>query len=158
MTDSAEHHRAAAARTAADDTLDPSVVARLRLVIARLYRQMAQAASDRNFTFAQLSAIARVEEHGPLRLGELAARERVAAPSMTRTIAPLVSEGLIGKEPDPNDGRSFLVTITPDGRELLGRTRRERSELLARRISRLTPEQRETLEAAVPVLELLLAE
>jgi DNA-binding MarR family transcriptional regulator len=135
---------------------EPAAIAKLRLVIARLYRQMAQASSGEVLTFAQLSALARVEEHGPLRLGELAARERVSAPSMTRTITPLVTEGLIGKEADPKDGRSFLVTVSPAGRELLARVRRERAELLADRIARLTPEQRDTLHAAVPVLELLL--
>lgn len=60
--------------------LDAATVARLRLVVARLYRQLAQASSGRDLTMAQLSALARIEEHGPIRLGELAALERVAAP------------------------------------------------------------------------------
>lgn len=71
---------------------------------------------------------------------------------------PLAEAGLIGKEPDPSDGRSWLVSIHGEGRALLDRIRRERSELLARRMGRLTPEQRETLSAALPVLELLLTE
>lgn len=135
--------------------LDSATVARLRLVIARLYRQLAQASSGQDLTYAQLSALARVEEHGPLRLGELAALERVAAPSMTRSITPLVDAALIARKPDPNDRRSSLVALTPEGHELLARVRRERSELLTRRLERLTEEQRETLQAAVPVLELL---
>jgi len=136
-----------------------TAVARLRLVVARLYRQLAQAsADDLNLTYAQLSALARTEEYGPLRLGELAALEQVAAPSLTRTVRPLAGAGLIGKQPDPSDGRSWLVSITPEGSALLGRIRRQRSELLARRMSRLTPEQLDTLLAALPVLELLLTE
>ena len=140
-------------------TPDPAAVARLRLVLARLYRQMAQASSeDRELTFSQLSALARTGEYGPLRIGELAAHEQVAAPSLTRTVHPLAAAGLIRKEPDPSDGRSWLVSITPAGRELLGKVRRERSELLSRRLSRLTPEQLDTLLAALPVLELLQTE
>lgn len=139
---------------------DQAAVARLRLVVARLYRQMAQASGGdaRNLTLAQLSALARTEEFGPLRIGELAAHEQVAAPSLTRTVGPLAAAGLITREPDPSDGRSWLVSIAPAGRELLGQVRRERSELLARRMSRLTPAQNATLEAALPVLELLLTE
>ncbi|MYS23444.1 transcriptional regulator, MarR family [Streptomyces sp. DvalAA-14] len=134
-------------------------VARLRLLIARLYRQMAQASGDDlNLTYAQLSALARIEEQGPMRLGELAAYERVAAPSATRTVGPLAAAGLIRKEPDPSDGRSWLVSIAPAGTDLLVRIRRERSELLARRMSRLTPDQGRTLRAALPVLEQLLTE
>jgi DNA-binding MarR family transcriptional regulator len=136
-----------------------TAVPRLRLVIARLYRQLAQASGDDlNLTYAQLSALARTQEHGPLRIGELAAHEQVAAPSLTRTIAPLAAAGLVSKHPDPSDRRSWLVTVTPEGAALLGRIRRERSELLTRRIARLDPGQVDTLLAALPVLEQLLTE
>ncbi|MFF6956780.1 MarR family transcriptional regulator [Streptomyces sp. NPDC008317] len=134
----------------------PAAVA---LIVARLYRQLAQAsADDLNLTYAQLSALARIGQFGPIRLGELAAREQVAAPSLTRTVRPLSEAGLIGKEADPSDGRSWLVSITPEGRALLERIRRERAALLARRMAWLTDEQRATLDAALPVLELLLTE
>jgi hypothetical protein len=69
-----------------------AAVGRLRLVVARLYRQMAQASgNDLNLTYAQLSALARVQEYGPLRLGELAAREQVPAPTLTRWRRPACS-------------------------------------------------------------------
>ena len=137
--------------------LDPCDIARLRLAVSRIHRRMVQASSGQDLTFAQLSALVRIEQHGPLRLGELAGREQVAAPSLSRTLAPLTSAGLIGREPDPSDGRSSLVALTPAGHDLLARLRRERSELLAQRIARLGEEQREILRAAVPVLELLAA-
>jgi DNA-binding MarR family transcriptional regulator len=134
-------------------------VARLRLVVARLHRQLAQASGNGlDLTYAQLSALARTQEFGPLRIGELAAYEQVAAPSLTRTVGPLVAAGLLHKSPDPSDGRSWLVSIAPAGTDLLVRIRRERSELLARRMSRLTAEQSRTLRAALPVLEQLLTE
>lgn len=136
-------------------TADPEVTARLRLAIARLNRQMVRASSGQDLTFAQLSALARVEQFGPLRLGELAARERVAASSMTRTITPLAASGLIGKAADPQDGRSFLLQITPHGAQVIADIRRERSQVLAGRVERLTPQQAEALYAALPVLEAL---
>ncbi|MFB7668250.1 MarR family winged helix-turn-helix transcriptional regulator [Kitasatospora sp. NPDC056138] len=139
-------------------TLSEDAVVRLRLVIARLNRQMAQAASGKDLTFAQLSALARVEQYGPLRLGELAARERVAVPSMIRTVGPLTAAGLVAKTPDPLDGRSQLLELTAAGLDAITRIRRERSALLAHRSGRLTPRQCRELEAAVPLLELLLDE
>jgi DNA-binding MarR family transcriptional regulator len=142
------------ARTAAP-AVDPAVAARLRLAIARLNRQMVRASSGQDLTFAQLSALARVEQFGPLRLGELAGRERVAASSMTRTIAPLTAAGLIGKAPDPQDGRSFLIEITPLGARVIADIRRQRSQVMADRVGRLTPEQADALYAALPVLEAL---
>ena len=139
-------------------TEQESQVTRLRLAVARLYRQMAQASHSQDLTFAQLSALARIEEHGPLRLGELAARESVAAPSMTRTLTALGYGGLIEREADPSDGRSSLVSATDRGRDLLLRVRRERSELLSERVAELSDGQRETLWSALGILELLLDE
>ena len=131
-------------------------VTRLRLAVARLYRQMAQASHSQDLTFSQLSALARIEEHGPLRLGELAGKESVAAPSMTRTLSALDFGGLVERQADPSDGRSSLVTITAKGLALLDRVRQERSEQLAARVARLSGEQRTALSSAVEVLELLL--
>ncbi|WP_052681893.1 MarR family winged helix-turn-helix transcriptional regulator [Saccharothrix sp. ST-888] len=164
MTDPSSTPPAARPETAAETTaesggaLSEDAVVRLRLVIARLNRQMAQAASGKDLTFAQLSALARVEQYGPLRLGELAARERVAVPSMIRTVGPLTAAGLVAKTPDPLDGRSQLLELTAAGLDAITRIRRERSALLAHRSGRLTPRQCRDLEAAIPVLELLLDE
>lgn len=77
---------------------------------------------------------------------------------MTRTVTPLVAASLAARVADPHDGRSFLVEPTAAGRALLARIRRQRSELLARRIDALSAQDRETLSAAVPVLERLLAD
>ncbi|MFD8596590.1 MarR family winged helix-turn-helix transcriptional regulator [Kitasatospora sp. NPDC059646] len=141
----------------AEGGFDPADVVRLRLVVARLHRQLAQASDRRDFTFAQLSALARIEAHGPIRLGELAARERVAAPSMTRTVAPLVESHLVNRLPDPDDRRSALVELSAEGVELLAEIRQRRSEVLARRTADLDPRERALLLAALPVLERLVA-
>ncbi|MDH6707615.1 DNA-binding MarR family transcriptional regulator [Kitasatospora sp. MAA19] len=149
---------AASASRPGGDGLSADAVVRLRLVIGRLNRQMSRASGGQDLTVAQLSALVRVEQHGPLRLGELAAREAVAVPSMVRTIAPLTADGLIAKSPDPTDGRSQLLELTPAGLETITRIRRERSALLAHRSARLTAQQCRDLEAALPLLELLLDE
>ncbi|MEU9127607.1 MarR family transcriptional regulator [Kitasatospora sp. NPDC048540] len=143
---------------AADPNLSAADLARLRLAVSRLHRQMVQASSRLDLTFAQLSALARIEAHAPIRLVDLAGRERVAAPSMIRTLAPLHADGLIAKEPDPQDRRSALITLTAHGRETIDRIREERAQLLAERVRALGPDRREALLAALPVLELLAEE
>jgi DNA-binding MarR family transcriptional regulator len=158
MSDATTRRADGSAQVPAAGALDAAAMSRLRLAVARLNRQMVQSSSGQDLTFAQLSALARIAEHGPLRLGELAARERVAAPTMTRTIAPLAADGLVGKEPDPQDGRSHLIALTASGKEMIERMRRQRSELLARRIGRLSAGQHEILREAIPVLELLAEE
>lgn len=136
---------------------DPQDVTRLRVAVGRLHRRLAQRASG-ELTFAQISALVTVEKHGPIRQGELAAREKVAAPSMTRTVAGLIEAGLVAKIPDPEDGRSCHIVATPAAHVLLEKVRSERAAMLAERAARLTPEQYATLVAALPVIEQLAEE
>ena len=133
---------------------DPQDITRLRVAVGRLHRRLAQRSTS-ELTFAQISALVMVEKYGPIRQGELAAREKVAAPSMTRTVSGLVEAGLVQKIPDPEDGRSCHIVVTEAARTLLEKVRTERSAMLAERVSRLTPQQYETLVTALPVLEQL---
>jgi DNA-binding MarR family transcriptional regulator len=134
------------------EAADPQEIARLRVAIGRLHRRMVQRTSG-NLTFSQTSALVAVEKVGPIRLGELAARERVAAPSMTRTVSGLVEAGLLHRAGDPLDGRSFLLSITDLGREFLEGLRTERNAALAEGVAHLTDPEYAALRAALPVLE-----
>jgi DNA-binding MarR family transcriptional regulator len=146
----AEPTEPAAAAGPADS--EPQEIARLRVAIGRLHRRMVQRTSG-NLTFSQTSALVAVEKVGPIRLGELAARERVAAPSMTRTVSGLVEAGLLHRAGDPQDGRSFLLSITDLGREFTEGLRTERNAALAEGVSHLTAQEYAALRAALPVLE-----
>ena len=136
---------------------DPQDITRLRVAVGRLHRRLAQRSTS-ELTFAQISALVMVEKHGPIRQGELAAREKVAAPSMTRTVSGLIEAGLVEKIPDPDDGRSCHIVVTPAARILLDKVRTERAALLTERAARLSAEQYATLVAALPVLEQLAEE
>ncbi|HEU5426506.1 MAG TPA: MarR family transcriptional regulator [Actinocrinis sp.] len=136
---------------------NPQDITRLRVAVGRLHRRLAQRSAS-ELTFAQISALVMVEKYGPIRQGELAAREKVAAPSMTRTVSGLVEGGLVQKIPDPEDGRSCHIVVTEAARTLLEKVRTERSAMLAERVARLSPQQYETLVAALPVLEQLAEE
>ena len=136
---------------------DPQDITRLRVAVGRLHRRLAQRASG-ELTFAQISALVTVEKHGPIRQGELAAREKVAAPSMTRTVGGLIEAGLVEKIPDPDDGRSCHIVVTPAAHALLDKVRSERAAMLTERTARLSAEQYATLVAALPVIEQLAEE
>ena len=103
----------------------------------------------------EVSALATLEREGPMRLGELAAREAVSAPSMSRIVAALVDGGHARRERDPQDGRAALVAITDGGSAVIGQAWRTRAAELRRRIERLTPRERAALEKVVPALEAL---
>src|SRR5918912_2505447 len=90
------------------------VAAHLRLVVARTARRLRQEA-DAGLSPSLISALASIDRHGPLTPSELAAHERVQRPTATRLLARLEEAGYIARTADPQDGRSSLVAITPEG-------------------------------------------
>lgn len=57
--------------------------------------------------------------HGPHRLTELAGHHAVSAPTMSNTVTTLAVRGWVERVRDPQDRRSVLIQITPDGRAVL---------------------------------------
>jgi DNA-binding MarR family transcriptional regulator len=136
---------------------DVPMAARLRLVVGRLNRRM-RAEGSAGLSHLPLSALVTVERFGPLRLGELAVKEGVSAPTMSRALAALDERGAVERTPDPADARSVLLTISPSGRTLLAQVRGHYTESLARLLSRLDEAQLAAVEAALPALEALLGD
>jgi DNA-binding MarR family transcriptional regulator len=134
-----------------------ALAARLRLSALRLARRLRQQARA-DVTPSGHSALAVIERFGPLTLGDLAALERISAPSMTRIVARLEQEGYLAREPDERDRRVARVALSPRGKELMRRSRSRKDLYLVRRLNGLSRAQLETLEAAVEVIELILDE
>jgi DNA-binding MarR family transcriptional regulator len=56
-----------------------------------------------------------------LRMRELGERVVVSRTRVSRIVDEMVEAGLVGREPDPGDRRSWFATITRDGRSTLRR-------------------------------------
>jgi DNA-binding MarR family transcriptional regulator len=134
-----------------------ALAARLRLVVGRLHRRI-RIDGRESIGPLQLSALVTVEQHGPLRLSELARREAVTAPTMSRVLAALDEQGLVIRTPDPNDARGVRIVLSEQGAARLAEVRNHRTALVARRLARLDAEQRASLVASLPALEALLVD
>ena len=121
------------------------------LRLARRLRQMRDESLD--LTSNQLSAMSVLFNNGDLLMGELAARELVQPPSMTRIVNELERRGYVLRSGDPQDKRQARVSLTDTGRQVLLANRKRRNDWLARRLAELSPEEREVLRKAVPILE-----
>jgi DNA-binding MarR family transcriptional regulator len=88
-------------------------------------------------------------------VGDLAAAEKVQPPSMTRTVNALVERGLIARAPRPDDRRIVVVDLTEAALRVLEDSRRRKEAWLNRILAELTPEERQTLRDAAPILERL---
>jgi len=139
-------------------TSDARLASTLRISVMRLSRRMRQERPSDGLTASQLATLASLERHGPLPAGELAAVERVSAPSMTRIIGTLAAADLVERRPHPSDGRQVLVAISATGRSLLTRDRRRRDEWLSSRLDELSPAELDALRHALPLLDRLASE
>lgn len=136
-------------------TLDPVLASRLRMAVMRLGRRLRQQRVDDRLTPSQIAALATLNREGALTLGELATKEHVQPPSMTRITAALEEMGLVSRTGHPTDKRQVLFAATPEGTKLLAADRKRRDAWLYRRLAELSPEEMATLEAAAPILERL---
>ena len=99
-----------------------------------------------------------MEQHGPLRLSELARREAVTAPTMSRVLAALDEQGLVIRTPDPHDARGVRIVLSEEGAARIAEVRSHRTALVARRLARLDEEGRQRIADALPALEALLVD
>lgn len=129
------------------------LAAELRVSVMRLARRLRAERPDVGLTLTQIATLGTLERHGAMSPGEVAVHERVQPPSMSRTLGYLEERGLIARAPHPTDGRQHQVTITAEGKDLLREDRRRREAWLSVRLSELTPEEREVLHAAMPIID-----
>jgi DNA-binding MarR family transcriptional regulator len=66
---------------------------------------------------------------------------------LTKLLERLETRGLVAREPDPNDGRGVLVSLTPAGRDLQDRAMRAHQVNEEELLTPLTRSQREDLSS-----------
>ena len=136
---------------AAPDTPVGDVAGDLFLACGRLTRAAARLnrAGDPS---AGWRAMAILDESGPLRVSEFAALDRCSQPTATTMIKKLEEAGYARRTADPEDGRAWLVSITPGGRARLAQLRAQTTEVISRRLADQRDVTRDEAVAALHVL------
>ena len=106
-------------------------------------------------TLAQLSILVTLLDQGPLRMTELAARERVRTPTTTVAIRRLEKLGLVKRSRDPSDLRAVLVEITPKGHAQHAESIANRRAALAAMLRQLSTDELDMLARALGPLSRL---
>ena len=114
--------------------------ARLRRSVTRLSRRLRQSALG-GISPAQASMLSSVEALVRPTLGELAAREQIQPPSVTRLVRTLEQAGFVELVPDSLDRRATRVVLSAHGKKELTTIRRRKTEFL------------ETQLRALPIVE-----
>lgn len=134
---------------------DRAAVNELRGAVMRLSRRLRHQRVDESLSPTEMSVLGALTRCGSATPGELARREHVQPPSMTRIVAMLEAKGLVRREPHPDDRRQIVVSRTEQAAAILEESRRKRNAWLAQLAEGLTHEELAVLRDAAPVLEKL---
>jgi len=139
--------------TAQDDL---AAVTALRASVMRLGRRLRnQRIEDPSLSPTEMQVLGTLARCGRATPGELARKEHVQPPSMTRIVAMLEEKGLVRREPHPEDRRQVVVSATAEAEAIMDQSRRKRDAWLADLAVGLTEEEWGLLRAAAPALERL---
>ncbi|MGZ4495411.1 MAG: MarR family transcriptional regulator [Nocardioides sp.] len=136
---------------------DSGLASALRISVARLSRRLRSERDPANelLPVGQLSVLGSLFRNGPCSVGELAGLERVQPPSMTRTVNCLEEGGYVVRRKHETDGRQVVVALSERGEATLAADRKRRDVWLAQRLRELTPDERDLLRKAAPIIERL---
>jgi DNA-binding MarR family transcriptional regulator len=144
------------------ETVDPAGVSEsaaraareFRVVFSRLRRRMRESYDPADLTPSQTSVLSRLDKDGEASVSDMAVAERVRHQSVTATVATLEERGLVGRRPDPGDGRRQLIFATDSGHAFLEDRRRASEGWLTRALEdQCTEAERQTLLEATALLE-----
>ncbi len=142
------------------ETLDTTAVAnRLRPVLLKLNRELRREIHSLGVTGVQVSLLVQIKYAPGIGVRELASRERMSVPGMSKFVTRLEEAGLIERAPVAGDRRRVGLIVTPAGHRVLRSVKSKRTAWLADRLRHLEPEELEAIDAAIePLTNLLDAE
>ncbi|WP_114853180.1 MarR family winged helix-turn-helix transcriptional regulator [Brachybacterium sp. YJGR34] len=130
----------------------PSELPQQLALVCSQFSRLAARRSEVGVGSVSWRVVATIDRLGPLRLSEIADRERVSRPTATTVITRLEDEGLVRRAPDPSDARSALVSTTPEGSAQLALWREQLAVGVGGLLEQLPARDLETLEAAAQIL------
>ncbi|WP_329468445.1 MarR family winged helix-turn-helix transcriptional regulator [Streptomyces sp. NBC_01431] len=101
---------------------------------------------------AQVELLQVLAEHSPVRVSDLAARQRLATSTVSGLIGQMITNGLVTRDVDPNDRRASVVALTDAGHTQLTAWTNAHERRLDVALDTLDETDRATVRAALPAL------
>ncbi|MCI0711688.1 MAG: MarR family transcriptional regulator [Chloroflexi bacterium] len=101
--------------------------------------------ADYNLTESQLGTLESLYYLGPMSQKDIGDKMLVTGGNMTMVVKNLQKRGLVCRERDEDDRRQFIVSLTPEGRQLLDELFPRHVEYISELMSILTPEEMDRL-------------
>ena len=140
-------------------TIDTTTLAnRLRPVLLKLNRELRREVHSLGVTGGQVALLVQIKYAPGIGVRELAGRERISVPGISKFVARLEEAGLVERKEVGGDRRRVGLHVTPAGHRVLRSVKSKRTAWLAARLRTLDDDQLEALDAAIEPLSLLLEE
>ncbi|MBG6026002.1 MarR family transcriptional regulator [Proteus mirabilis] len=130
------------------------LIGRLGNVTLHLSREMEKVFSQfglNTSSFDVLATLRRSGEPYTLSPGEMLSTLMVTSGTMTNRIDQLEKAGWVIRKVNPEDGRGFLVSLTPEGLELINQVIEAHTENQKRLVSGLSQQEQQTLNQLLKV-------
>ncbi|WP_329563145.1 MarR family winged helix-turn-helix transcriptional regulator [Kitasatospora sp. NBC_01266] len=142
----------------ADDALAIERAQRLTDVVTRLRRALRSSIRTdypwESLPMAQVELLQTLAVT-PLRVGELAARQRLAPNTVSGLVGKLLDAGFVDRQADPGDRRTARIALTPAGHQQLEDWQRAHERRIAGALATLSPADHDAVMAALPGLDRL---
>ncbi|RKH72528.1 MarR family winged helix-turn-helix transcriptional regulator [Corallococcus aberystwythensis] len=112
-----------------------------------LMRQFEQRLRPLDFGMAYMPVVIALEEQGPLLQKQLAEYARVEQPTMAALLTRMERDGLIQREPHPDDKRASQISLSAKARERLPRAKEQLTEVAEQATAGLSERERATFMA-----------
>ena len=128
----------------------------LYVAVGRITRLLRRAGDLGSLSPGSAAALATLVRMGPMRLSDLAAVERVTAPTMSRIVTVLEKSGYVARSPDPIDGRAQVLSATGPATDLVNGLTSARIQRFAAALDNLEDDERRLLTTTLTkVVDLL---
>jgi DNA-binding MarR family transcriptional regulator len=121
--------------------------------VARLYTRAQRVVADCcRTTSTQCHLLTELGRSGPLPLSELGTRVSLEKSWVSRAVEAMAARGWVTKEPNPQDARSWLVTLTADGERTVRELNQTLDEHAQQLLASLSERERAAVEASLLTL------
>jgi MarR family transcriptional regulator, organic hydroperoxide resistance regulator len=104
-----------------------NLIAALEATVHRVLERLGRDLADLGLSHGELNALAQLEEEATVAQLQRATGQR--ASTLTGVLDRLEQRGLVERQLNPRDRRSFMISVTEQGRDAAARIRRTFAEL-----------------------------
>ena len=114
--------------------------------------------ADFGLSLAAVRLLARIRDHGAVRISDLAIAENCSQPTITNHVKKLEAEHLVTRTADPTDARAWMIGLTDEGDERLAAMRHSLGTSVLPMLSSLSRKDQKALREGVDAMRRLMSQ